>query len=262
MILMSDEPVKYEVNEGIALITLNRPKSLNSMSAALFENLIRGLGKAADDDAVRVVIITGEGRAFSAGGDLASLDDLKTTEERRRFIANTGKVVKLIHDMEKPVIAMVNGVAAGAGFNLAISCDLCYAAAGVKFIQSFVNVGLPPDCGGFYYLAKTVGLPRAKEMMFTARPVSAEEAMSLGLVNAIFSPEDLFEKVFAIAKKIASGAPLAIAMTKKALNDYGASLDETLTFETFASSALLGTEDFREGVLAFSEKRAPKFTGK
>lgn len=259
---MSEEAIIYKVSDRIATITMNRPKSLNSMSLDLVEGFIRSLQEAETDSQVRVVVVTGSGRAFSAGGDLKTLDELHTTEERRQFIVKVGTIVKLIHDMSKPVIAMVNGVAAGAGFNLALACDMAYAADNAKFIQSFVNVGLSPDCGGFYYLAKAVGMAKAKELMLTARPVGAQEAEHLNLVNGVFPQEELEAATMKLAARLAEAAPLAVAMTKKAVNDYSASLEETLTFESLASSSLLGTVDFKEGVTAFAEKRAPRFLGK
>ena len=259
---MSEEAIIYKVSDRIATITMNRPKSLNSMSLDLVEGFIRSLQEAETDSQVRVVVVTGSGRAFSAGGDLKTLDDLNTTEERRQFIVKVGTIVKLIHDMSKPVIAMVNGVAAGAGFNLALACDMAYAADNAKFIQSFVNVGLSPDCGGFYYLAKAVGMAKAKELMLTGRPVGAQEAEHLNLVNGVFAQEELEAATMKLAARLAEAAPLAVAMTKKAVNDYSASLEETLTFESLASSSLLGTVDFKEGVTAFAEKRAPRFLGK
>lgn len=259
---MSEEAIIYKVSDRIATITMNRPKSLNSMSLDLVEGFIRSLQEAETDSQVRVVVVTGSGRAFSAGGDLKTLDDLHTTEERRQFIVKVGTIVKLIHDMSKPVIAMVNGVAAGAGFNLALACDMAYAADNAKFIQSFVNVGLSPDCGGFYYLAKAVGMAKAKELMLTARPVGAQEAEHLNLVNGVFAQEELETATMKLAARLAEAAPLAVAMTKKAVNDYSASLEETLTFESLASSSLLGTVDFKEGVTAFAEKRTPRFLGK
>ena len=259
---MSEEAIIYKVSDRIATITMNRPKSLNSMSLDLVEGFICSLQEAETDSQVRVVVVTGSGRAFSAGGDLKTLDDLYTTEERRQFIVKVGTIVKLIHDMSKPVIAMVNGVAAGAGFNLALACDMAYAADNAKFIQSFVNVGLSPDCGGFYYLAKAVGMAKAKELMLTGRPVGAQEAEYLNLVNGVFPQEELEAATMKLATRLAEAAPLAVAMTKKAVNDYSASLEETLTFESLASSSLLGTVDFKEGVTAFAEKRAPRFLGK
>ena len=259
---MPEEATLFERQGGVGVLTLNRPQSLNSMSTDLVDSCLGNLHAAEHDPAVRCVVLTGAGRAFCSGGDLGSLDGLKTTEERRRFIAKAATITRLIYAMSKPVIAMVNGVAAGAGFNLALAADLAYAAEGARFIQSFVNIGLAPDCGGYYFLAKTVGLAKAKELMFTARPVEASEALALGIVNGVYPAAELSERVMDIAARIAAGAPLALAMAKKAINNYGASLDDTLTYEAMAMSALLGTEDFKEGIAAFREKRPPKFTGK
>ena len=257
-----EQAVLYEVKDSTAIITMNRPGSLNSMSLPLVQGVIKGLEQAEADGQVRVVVLTGAGRAFSAGGDLPSLDELHTIEQRQDFIRQVGGMVKSIQAAKKPVIAMVNGVAAGAGFNLALACDLIYAAAGVKFIQSFVNVGLSPDCGGFYYLAKAVGLAKAKELMLTAAPLPAEEAAALGMLNGVYPAEELSAQVLKVAGTIAAKAPLAVRKTKEAVNNYFADLDATLDFEAITSAELLGTEDFKEGVIAFKEKRVPVFTGK
>lgn len=258
----AEQAVLYEVKDSTAIITMNRPGSLNSMSLPLVQGVIKGIGLAEADEQVRVMVLTGAGRAFSAGGDLPSLDELHTAEQRQEFIRQVGGMVKAIRAAKKPVIAMVNGVAAGAGFNLALACDLIYAAAGVKFIQSFVNVGLSPDCGGFYYLAKAVGLTKAKELMLTAAPLAAEEAAALGMLNGVYPADELPLQVLKVAGTIAAKAPLAVRKTKEAVNNYFADLDATLDFEAIASAELLGTEDFKEGVKAFKEKRSPVFTGK
>lgn len=259
---MSEKIVICEKLQHIAVITMNRPQNLNALNEALADEIVSALHEAEIDDDVRVVVLTGAGRAFCAGGDLRSLDALTTFDARRRFVAKVGGIAKKIHDMPKPVIAMINGVAAGAGFNLALACDMAYAVESARFIQSFVGVGLSPDCGGFYFLAKIVGIAKTKELMFTARPIDAAEALRLNIVNGVFPADRLKAEVLAVAEEIGGKAPLAIAMTKQGINNYHASLADTLTFESLASASLLGTEDFKEGVAAFAEKRKPNFTGK
>lgn len=259
---MSEPAVLYEVQDRVAVITMNRPAALNSFVNEVVDGVLSELCHAEQDTSVRVAVITGAGRAFSAGGNLDNLLSLDSAESRRKFIARVDSVVTFIRSMTKPVIAMVNGVAAGAGVNLALSCDLAYAAAGVKFIQSFANIAVVPDCGGFYYLTKVVGFAKAKEMMFLAEPVMSEEMARLNLLNAVYPREELSERVMEIAHKLADKAPLATAMMKKAINDYGASIEQSLDNEALAMGILLGTHDFHEGVAAFREKRKPVFTGK
>ena len=163
-----EDAVLYAVKDNIATITLNRPQSLNSMNDALIDGLHDVLDRIEKDDSVRCIVLTGNGKAFCAGGDLPFLNSISSAAARRKFIAQVGAVAKRITVIEKPFIAMVNGVAAGAGVNLMLACDLVYAVDKARFAQSFAKVGLIPDCGGMYFLPRTIGLHKAKELMFTA----------------------------------------------------------------------------------------------
>ena len=260
---MSEQSVLYQLHGKTALITLNRPKQLNSLTGDLVSELLKCLNNAETDPAVRAVVLTGAGRAFCAGGDLEYLDTLLTENDRTLFIAKVGSIIKTIFEMSKPVVGMVNGVAAGAGANLAIACDVVFAADTVKFVQSFAKVGLAPDCGGYYILPRIVGLLKAKELMFTADAITAQEALELKLVNRVLPVEELNDNVMEFANALACSAPLAIGMMKKALNNtYNVSLPESLEAEASINGMLLSTTDFTEGVKAFKEKRMPEFIGK
>lgn len=257
-----ESTVLYEVKNGVATITLNRPQSLNSMNDALIDGLHDALDCVEKDDKVRCAVLTGNGKAFCAGGDLPFLNSIASAAARRKFIAKVGAVAKRITVIEKPFIAMVNGVAAGAGVNLMLACDLVYAVDKARFAQSFAKVGLIPDCGGLYFLPKAVGLHKAKELMFTADLIGAKEAAALGMLNHVCSEDKLAEDVYAMAQCLAVSAPLSIGLIKKYLNNTSLGLDEILAAEESTQALLMDTEDCREGIAAFKEKRNPVFTGK
>ncbi len=254
--------VLYQVEKGIATITLNRPQSLNSMNDELIDGLHEALDKVEKDEAVRCAVLTGAGKGFCAGGDLGYLNSLEGAAEKKAFIARVGAVAKRITAIAKPFICMVNGVAAGAGVNLMLACDLTYATAKARFGQAFVNVGLIPDCGGLYFLPKAVGVHRAKELMFTADLIDAAAAERYGMLNHVCAPENLQQEVYAMAEKLAAKAPLALGLIKRYLSDEGLTLDQVLAIEETTQPLLMGTADCKEGIAAFKEKRPPKFSGK
>lgn len=257
-----EEAVLYVVENHVATITMNRPKSLNSMNDGLIEGLHLALDKAAADNDVRCIVLTGNGKAFCAGGDLSYLNSLEGVAAKKAFIARVGDVARKITLIEKPIIAYVNGVAAGAGVNLMLACDLVYASEKARFGESFAKVGLIPDCGGLYFLPKAIGVHKAKELMFTGDLIDAATAEKLGMLNHVCSDESLKAEVYAMAARLASSAPIAIGLTKKYLNNTALTLDEVLNIEETTQSLLMGTDDCKEGIAAFYEKRPPVFTGK
>lgn len=257
-----EEAVLYVVENNIATITMNRPKSLNSMNDGLIDGLHAALDKAVADAEVRAIVLTGNGKAFCAGGDLSYLNGLNGTAEKKSFIAKVGDVAKRITTIEKPVIAWVNGVTAGAGVNLMLACDLIYASSKARFGESFAKVGLIPDCGGLYFLPKAIGVHKAKELMFTGDLIDAPTAKDLGMLNHVCEDPELKDKVYEMAARLAASAPLAIGLTKKYLNNTALTLDEVLAIEETTQALLMGTDDCKEGIAAFYEKRAPQFTGK
>lgn len=257
-----EEAVLYVVENNIATITMNRPKSLNSMNDGLIDGLHAALDKAVADAEVRAIVLTGNGKAFCAGGDLSYLNGLNGTAEKKSFIAKVGDVAKRITTIEKPVIAWVNGVTAGAGVNLMLACDLIYASSKARFGESFAKVGLIPDCGGLYFLPKAIGVHKAKELMFTGDLIDAPTAKELGMLNHVCEDPELKDKVYEMAARLAASAPLAIGLTKKYLSNTALTLDEVLAIEETTQALLMGTDDCKEGIAAFYEKRAPQFTGK
>lgn len=257
-----ESAVLYTVRDHVATITMNRPASLNAMNDGLIDGLHAALDNVERDAEVRCAVLTGAGKAFCAGGDLPFLESIAGVGAKKAFIAKVGAVAKRITAIEKPVIAMVNGVAAGAGVNLMLACDLVYASSKARFAQSFAKVGLIPDCGGLYFLPKAVGVHKAKELMFTADLIDAAAAEKLGMLNHVCDDAELSGAVYAMAERLAASAPLSIGMIKKYLNNTAMTLDEVLAAEETTQALLMGTEDCKEGIAAFKEKRSPKFSGK
>jgi 2-(1,2-epoxy-1,2-dihydrophenyl)acetyl-CoA isomerase len=250
----------FEKTGNVAKITLNNPDSLNSMTQDLFNDSLEVLKQAEIDPEVHVVVITGAGKGFCAGAHLPTVVELDTTLKQREYIQDIARIVNSIVHMSKPVIGMVNGVAAGAGFSIALSCDLIFCAESARFSQSFVRIGLIPDGSGTYFLPRVIGLHRAKELMFTGDIIDAEKAYRLGFVNRVIPDERLWEETLRFADKLSSNAPVALAIMKKLLNQSDKlDLQAALELETGIQLFCLGTEDHREGLNAFLEKREPVF---
>jgi enoyl-CoA hydratase len=257
------ENLRYEVDGPIALVTLAREKALNALNRHTLNELLWVLRDADGDERVRAVILTGAGdKAFVAGADIAEMEGLSALEARR--FAEAGHAVgDLIAQMQKPVIAAVNGFALGGGCELALACDFVYASTSARFGQPEVNLGLMCGFGGTQRLARRVGSARAMELVLTGEPVDAQEAHRLGLVNVVCPPAELLDRARACAKKIADKAPLAVASSKRAVRraeELPLAAGNELERELF--SLLFTTDDRKEGLRAFLEKRSPKFLGR
>lgn len=257
----------YDVQDQIATLTLNRPERLNALGDTLREDLYDAITKAAADPTVRVLVITGAGRGFCSGGDVKAMSERDQAGEApptgERWAPLRDRIILAMRDCPKPVIAAVNGAAAGAGMNLALACDMRIASTAAKFSQAFVRRGLHPDWGGTWFLPRIVGTAKACELIFTGDTIDAAEALRLGLVNAVVAPEALMAEARKLARKIADGPPVAIQFAKRAIHhNQDVGLRAGLEFETFAQGISRDTEDAKEGVRAFVEKRAPVFRGR
>ena len=259
---MSYETIIYEKAGGLAIVTLNRPQSLNAFVPQMNQEVLEALKDGERDDEVRCLMITGAGRAFCAGQDLKG----RTPEQKGSLGASLREkynpMIRQIRLMEKIVIAAVNGVAAGAGCNLAFACDLRVASEEAKFIQSFVRVGLAPDSGGSFILPRLVGLSKALELLLLGDTVDAAEAHRVGLVARVFPAADFAGSAKEIGRRVAQ-APRGIGLIKRAVNHANLpNLESDLEYEAQMQEIAGRSSDYDEGVRAFLEKRTPVFTGK
>jgi 2-(1,2-epoxy-1,2-dihydrophenyl)acetyl-CoA isomerase len=245
---------------GVLTLTLNRPDVLNAFNTSLHKAFLAGLQEAADPE-IRAVVVTGAGRGFCVGQDLTEFQEASLSiDERLRSTYHRN--ILAIRGLEKPVIAAVNGPAAGAGLSLACACDIRIAAQSASFVPAFIGIGLVPDSGGSYFIARLLGTSRAFEWMSQNRKLSAPEALEWGLVSEVVADETLGARAVELAEMYAQAPTRGVGMTKRLFdNAQTASLEEQLELEAQLQAAATQTDDFREGVTAFLEKRPPQFTG-
>ncbi|MBI4831425.1 MAG: enoyl-CoA hydratase [Candidatus Lindowbacteria bacterium] len=263
---MGWDNILLEKRNHIATITLNRPEKLNAFGGLMRQEIVQALDNVASDLETRVVIITGAGEAFCVGGDVMEFMDgsvkglLKQTPSERHAMS---KAVLAINAMEKPVIASVNGVAAGGGCNLALACDIRIASEKARFGQVFTRRGIHPDWGGIYFLPRLVGYAKAAELIFTGDVIDAKEAFKIGLVNRLVPHEELPSATRELAERIARNAPIPISFAKRGLqNFYKWDLAHAVDYEAYVLEVVMKTEDITEGFTAFVEKRDPVFKGR
>jgi 2-(1,2-epoxy-1,2-dihydrophenyl)acetyl-CoA isomerase len=259
------EAIQFSVENQVAWITLNRPDARNAITDTMREELFAVLADARTNPDVRALVITGAGKGFCTGADLSGRGGGPTGPGAAREMMRTRsqRLIRSVWELEKPVIAAVNGVAAGLGAHLAFASDLIIASADARFIEVFVRRGIAVDAGGAFLLPRLIGLAKAKELVFFGEDLSAEEALRIGLINRVVGPDQLQQATREWAEKLAQGPTYAIGMSKHLLNR---SLESDLTTafeeEAFAQCLVTQSEDTKEGMRAFMEKRVPKFTGR
>lgn len=262
---MEYKNIIYQVENRVAYLTFNRPDALNAVNAEMMAEILHALEDARYDEGVGAVTVTGAGRAFSAGGDVKTMPErLKMNPvERRANIRKLSRMITAFQQIEKPVVAAVNGAAVGAGCSIAMACDIRLASEKSKFGLVFVKRGLHPDMGGSYFLPRIVGTGRACEMIFTGKIIDAQEADRIGLVNRVVPTEKLMEEARTLAEEIANGPAVAVGISKVAIyKGLESDLEAALDYEAFAQSICSQTEDAKEGVQSFLEGREPVFKGR
>ena len=251
-----------EEKNNVLVVTLNRPEKLNCFNREMALQLITVLDKAENNNNIRAIIITGMGKAFCAGQDLSEAIDPNGPGIKKIVGEHYNPIIIKIRSIEKPIIGVINGVAAGAGANIALACDIIYASKSASFIQAFSKIGLIPDSGGTYTLPRLVGFNLASALMISGDKLSADDAKNFGIVYKVFDDENLMELSIASAIKIAAMPTKAIGLTKRLLNKtYSNSLEQQLLLEKNLQIEAANTSDYKEGVNAFLEKRSPYFKG-
>jgi len=254
--------IKYELIEGVGKITLNRAEKYHSFVREMAFQLQSILDKCKEDNNVRAILITAEGKAFCAGQDLGEATDPNGPELSQIVQEHYNPIIRKIRGIEKPVVAAVNGVAAGAGASIAICCDIVVATESASFIQAFSKIGLIPDSAATFFLPRLVGMQRAAALMMTADPVSATQAVEMGMIYKVYSDDTFVEKSWKLVSKLAKMPTKGLGLTKRLLNaSYSNNLEQQLQMEDKYQTIAGKTADFNEGVQSFLEKRKPNFKG-
>ena len=254
--------IQFELIEGVGKITLNRPDKYHSFVREMALQLQDALDKCNEDRAVRAILITAKGKAFCAGQDLGEATDPNGPDLTQIVQEHYNPIIRKIRDIEKPVVAAVNGVAAGAGASIALACDIVVACESASFIQAFSKIGLIPDSGGTFFLPRLVGIQKATALMMTAEPVSAKDAEEMGMIYKVFSDESFKQESWKLASKLAKMPTKGLGLTKRLLNaSYSNNLEQQVDMEDKCQTIAGKTADFKEGIEAFFEKRKPNFKG-
>jgi 2-(1,2-epoxy-1,2-dihydrophenyl)acetyl-CoA isomerase len=260
--VVNSKDLIVELEGNVLCLTLNRPEVLNAFSREMMDGIMEALKWAKASDEIRAIVLSGAGRAFSSGGDIKKKGN-STPVSTYDHLSRSKELILAMSELEVPIVAAVHGYAAGGGACLAVACDIILAAEDSKFFFSFAKIGLIPDTGGMFFLPRTLGLYRAKELMFNPKPLEAATAYQWGMVNHIFPADQLLEEAKRYARELAAGPSRAIGYMKKVANQALVSdLSEVLQMEATTQAVVQSTEDHKEGIRAFIEKRKPSFQGR